>query len=438
MDDFHILAFETSSTLCGVALLSRTAGVTRLSAAAHAGRGEHAERILPMAQGLLDQAGLARRDLSAVAFGQGPGGFTGLRVACGVAQGLAVALGIPVLPVDSLCAVALQGAGEDPDGVHVVLQDARMNEVYAAVYRAAGADWTALQAPALLARADVADWAACGMADWGLQAGGGWTVHGDALQVFPGLGDELAALGARCASTAPDGAHAQAGTIARLAAQAWRQGRAVDAALASPAYVRDKVAYTTAERADGFGGNPQVGAATLTLHDMMPADIDEVAAIEGRVQSFPWTRKNFIDGLAAGYHGWVVRRMGAMLGFALVMDAPDMAHLLVIGVRPDAQRQGVGTRLLRRCVEHCRGSGLPALTLEVRPSNQGAIAFYHRHGFVQAGLRRGYYPAAQGREDAWIMTLSLADAAQANAGQSQVAVAPAGTGPGMAHSRGRS
>ncbi|MFA7475779.1 MAG: tRNA (adenosine(37)-N6)-threonylcarbamoyltransferase complex dimerization subunit type 1 TsaB, partial [Castellaniella sp.] len=350
MDDFHILAFETSSTLCSVALLSRTAGRERLCTARHEGRGAHAERILPMARELLDQAGLGRSGLSAIAFGQGPGGFTGLRVACGVAQGLAVALDVPVLPVDSLCAVALQGAGEDPAGVHVVLQDARMNEVYAAVYRAGGADWITLQAPALLARADVADWAARESAGWGMRAGGGWMAHGDALDVFPGLDHELVALGARSGLRTPEGAHAQAGTIARLAERAWREGRGLDAALASPAYVRDKVAYTTVERAGGQGGNPLVGAATLTLHDMMPADLDEVAAIEGRVQSFPWTRKNFADGLAAGYRGWVVRRMGAMLGFALVMDAPDMAHLLVIGVRPDAQRQGVGERLLRRCV----------------------------------------------------------------------------------------
>lgn len=408
MDDFHILAFETSSTLCGVALLSRTGGRTRLRTAMHEGRAAHAERILPMAQDLLAQAGLGRGELTAVAFGQGPGGFTGLRVACGVAQGLAVALDIPVLPVDSLCAVACQGAGEDPAGVHVVLQDARMNEVYAAVYRAAGSDWTTLQAPALLARADVAAWAGRESAGWGMQAGGGWTAHGDALAAFPGLAGELEALGGRIAAAPPQSAHAQAGTIARLAQRAWSAGRAVDAAQASPAYVRDKVAYTTVERAGGLGGNPQVDAAALTLHDMMPADVNEVAAIESRVQSFPWTRKNFADGLAAGYRGWVVRRMGAMLGFALVMDAPDIVHLLVIGVRPDAQRQGVGAHLLRRCIDHCRQTGLTALTLEVRPSNGQAIAFYCQHGFAQVGLRRGYYPALQGREDAWIMTLTLA------------------------------
>jgi len=408
MDDFHILAFESSSTLCSAALLTHTRGRVRLHVAQREGRNEHAEHVLAMAQGLLAQAGVARQDLAAIAFGQGPGGFTGLRVACGVAQGLAVALGIPVLPVDSLCAIALQGAGSDQPGVHVVLQDARMHEVYAAAYRSTGQDWTTLQAPALLARDDVAAWVAGESAAWAMQAGGVWTVHGDALTVFPGLADELVALGAARSPVTHGPVCAHAATIARLGARAWQAGRAVDAALAAPAYVRDKVAYTTTERAGGLGGNPRTSAGARTLHSMTVADLDEVAAIERQVQAFPWTRQNFSDGLAAGYTGWVVRRMGAMLGFALVMDAPDMVHLLVIGVRPDAQRQGVGTQLLEVCVAHCRQRGRSALTLEVRPSNTQAIAFYQQHGFQQLGLRRSYYPAPRGtREDAWIMTLQL-------------------------------
>ncbi|MFT0534069.1 tRNA (adenosine(37)-N6)-threonylcarbamoyltransferase complex dimerization subunit type 1 TsaB [Castellaniella hirudinis] len=412
MDDFHILSFETSSTLCSVALWSQHAGRVRLYTAQHAGRQDHAERILPLAEGLLAEAGLTRRDLSAVAFGQGPGGFTGLRVACGVAQGLALALDIPVLPVDSLCAIAVQQAGADPAGVQVVLQDARMHEIYAAAYQVQGDDWITVQAPALLARRDVVAWAGQQSAAWAMQAGGGWAVHGDAAQVFDGLAGELSALGAQVSVAAGAPACAQAATVARLAAAAWQKGRALDPALAAPAYVRDKVAYTTVERAQGRGGNPQTDAAQRTVHGMAPGDLDEVAAIERRVQASPWSRQNFADALAAGYRGWVVRRLGAMLGFALVMDAPDMAHLLVIGVRPDAQRQGVGGQLLRCCLDHCRQAGLPALTLEVRPSNTQAIAFYRRHGFAQHGLRRAYYPTGpNGREDAWIMTLNLAPSA---------------------------
>ncbi|MGB6007561.1 tRNA (adenosine(37)-N6)-threonylcarbamoyltransferase complex dimerization subunit type 1 TsaB [Castellaniella sp.] len=408
MDDFHILAFETSSSLCSVALLSQAAGRMRLRVAQHEGRQEHAERILPLAQQLLADAGLSRADLSAVAFGQGPGGFTGLRVACGVAQGLAVALDIPVLPVDSLCALAFQQAGADASGVHLVLQDARMNEIYAAAYQCVEGEWTTLQAPALIARSDATAWVADQSAAWAMRAGSGWAAHGDALDVFPGLAGELRALGAEVAASGDERVCAHASTVARMAARAWQQGRTLDAALAAPAYVRDKVAYTTVERAGGLGGNPQADAARWSVHDMGMTDLDEVAAIERQVQSFPWTRQNFADGLAAGYRGWVVRRLGALLGFALVMDAPDMAHLLVIGVRPDSQRQGVGAELLRYCAAHCHQAGLPALTLEVRPSNIRAVAFYQQHGFRQLGLRRGYYPAAHGaREDAWIMTLTF-------------------------------
>jgi tRNA threonylcarbamoyladenosine biosynthesis protein TsaB len=412
MDDFHILAFESSSTLCSAALFSRVAGRVRLQSAQHDGRSEHTEHILPIAHGLLADAGLCPGDLSAVAFGQGPGGFTGLRVSCGVAQGMAVALGLPVIPVDSLCAIAAQGAGRGAAGVQVVLQDARMNELYAAAYQANGAEWSTLQAPSLLARSDAAAWVAGESAGWGMQAGGGWQVHGDAVGAFDGLADELAALGADLTTTSGP-VTAQASTIARLAAQSWQAGLGgVDAQYAAPAYVRDKVAYTTQERLTGLGGNPAVDARTLTVHDMTATDLDEVAAIERQVQSFPWTRQNFADSLSAGQHGWVVRRMGGMQGFALVLDAPDMAHLLVIGVRPDAQRQGVGSLLLKYCTDHCRRAGLPALTLEVRQSNTRAINFYHRHGFRQVGLRRGYYPAGQGRrEDAWLMTRSVAESA---------------------------
>src|SRR5690606_26591767 len=122
---------------------------------------EHAERLLPMVDQLLQQARLQRTDLSAIAFGQGPGGFTGLRVACGVAQGMAFALGLPVIPVVSLHAAAVRADGDEP--MRVVVQDARMSEVYAAVYGKAIEDpggWHVLHEPVLLDVADVLPWVA--------------------------------------------------------------------------------------------------------------------------------------------------------------------------------------------------------------------------------------------------------------------------------------
>lgn len=410
MNDFYILSLESSSNLCSVALLVNSAGRPGLFEDTHLGRGRHAERVLPMAQDLLEQAGISRQDLSAIAFGQGPGGFTGLRVACSVAQGMAVALGLSLLPVDSLCAIAEQGAGQDQAGVHVVLQDARMGELYAAAYLRQGGSWTSLQAPVLLSQADVQHWAAQESAFWSMHAGSSWVVHGDAPGEFPSLLDDMQALGARPGLVGA-GVAARAGTIAQLAAQAWREGRHVDAADAAPAYVRDKVAYTTLEREQGMGGNPRADSGMTSVHPMRPADLDEVVALECRLQAFPWTRKNFADGLGAGQTGWVVRCMGALQGYAVVLDTPDQLHLMVLGVRPDAQRQGIGSLLMQQCVRHARQAGLPAITLEVRNGNAQAIAFYRKHGFRQLGLRRAYYPAGGGRrEDAWIMTLHLAEA----------------------------
>ncbi|MCZ8411581.1 tRNA (adenosine(37)-N6)-threonylcarbamoyltransferase complex dimerization subunit type 1 TsaB, partial [Achromobacter dolens] len=173
--ELNLLALETSSSRCGVALLRVSHGRLEVAVREHEGSQEHAERLLPMANDLLAEAGLAPAALQAVAFGQGPGGFTGLRVACGVAQGMAMGLGIPVLPVVSHQAVAAQ-AGGGPDDAIVVALDARMNEVYLAVYRQGASPtgepaWDTLQAPLLIAAAEVVPWTAHHLPAWSRSAG---------------------------------------------------------------------------------------------------------------------------------------------------------------------------------------------------------------------------------------------------------------------------
>ena len=135
--ELNLLALETSSSRCGIALLRAADGRLDVTVREHEGSQEHAERLLPMAGELLAEDW--PRALHAVAFGQGPGGFTGLRVACGVAQGMALGLDIPLLPVVSHLAVAAQ-TGAAPGQAVLVALDARMNEVYLAVYRRAGTE----------------------------------------------------------------------------------------------------------------------------------------------------------------------------------------------------------------------------------------------------------------------------------------------------------
>ncbi|MBL0718929.1 tRNA (adenosine(37)-N6)-threonylcarbamoyltransferase complex dimerization subunit type 1 TsaB [Piscinibacter sp. Jin2] len=195
--------------------------------------------LLPALQALLDEAGIAAASLDAIGFGRGPGAFTGVRTACAVAQGLAFGLDKPVLGLDSLLAVAVAawpaGAGPAPGELAWVAVDARMNECYAAAYRrAADGGWLPVEPPGLHAPAALA--ARC------VAAGPVW-IAGNSLEVHAEAWGALAAGPQAVPQARLDGL-----ALLNLARAAWAAGLAVDAALALPLYVRDKVAQTTAER----------------------------------------------------------------------------------------------------------------------------------------------------------------------------------------------
>ena len=136
-------------------------------------------------------------------------------------------------------------------------------------------------------------------------------------------------------------------------------------------------------------------------------DLDAVLAIEFRVCPFPWGRGNFTDSLSSGYPCWVCRLDGELIGYFVLMIAVDEAHLLTISVAEKCQKQGFGARLLQQVMQVARGSGAKILLLEVRPSNVSALALYRHFGFQQIGVRKAYYPAEGGREDALVLTHAL-------------------------------
>lgn len=225
-----LLAIDCSTEVMSIAL-SRD-GVR--STVEGEGGAQASSRLLPDTLALLKAAGCTLQAVDAFAFGRGPGAFTGLRSACSVAQGLALGAGRPVLALDSLLLVAqdaFDDIGETATDVWVAM-DARMDEVYAAHYLRVDGRWQVLHAPMLCRPDDMQRlWAAqpprC--------------VAGSALQAFGERLDTGAAL--RHPHT-----RSRASALARLAEDAWCEGAAVDAALALPVYLRDKVAQTTAER----------------------------------------------------------------------------------------------------------------------------------------------------------------------------------------------
>ena len=224
-----VLAFDTATERISIAL-SAQGRVWQ-----HEGEGgaKASATFLPAVMALLAEAGIRVTDLDAVAFGRGPGAFTGLRTACAVAQGLAYGAGKPVLPIDTLLAIA-EDARRDAEPVQVwSVMDARMDQIYAAQYGYVGAAWQVVDPP-LLIDADGLN------RRW--RTAPPQVVAGNALRVF---GTRLEPADARLA---PDAAPRAVGMLA-LARALWVHGGAVDAAQALPLYLRDKVAETTAERA---------------------------------------------------------------------------------------------------------------------------------------------------------------------------------------------
>jgi [ribosomal protein S18]-alanine N-acetyltransferase len=140
---------------------------------------------------------------------------------------------------------------------------------------------------------------------------------------------------------------------------------------------------------------------------MTGADLDIVAEIEKEVYPHPWTRGNFGDSLAAGYHCWIMECGGAVVGYCVVMIAAGEAHLLNLSIAAGWQRRGLGSEFLSFAVKLARDYGAIRILLEVRPSNHGGRALYTRAGFSEIGLRRGYYPADKGREDAIVLEFGL-------------------------------
>jgi tRNA threonylcarbamoyladenosine biosynthesis protein TsaB len=398
-----ILALETSTTTCGIALLTEHNGVISVRTRELEGVAGHALSVLPLACELIREQGCSKADLSGVAFGQGPGAFTGIRVACGVAQGIGLALGIPLVPIGALNAVAANAASRHPFRLIIAALDARMDEVYLAAFILdPDQGLVTVQQPLLLAGADVSVFVMQREQLWQRDTrargtpcliGEGWKLPQAMSGVPPDwLVDDLTA-------------RPQAYWVAQLAWSAWRGGQTVLPEHAAPLYLRDKVAFTTAERATGQGGNPRARAPEgCALLPMTQSDLAEVHALECAVQAFPWTAGNFAGALQAGHEAWVLRSASGLQGFCLAMLAPDVMHILVIAVDPGQQRRGLGQRLLTQSIETARQRGLEGLLLEVRPSNAQALAFYHSQGFVQIGVRRGYYPTDNGqREDALVM-----------------------------------
>ena len=221
----NLLAIETSTELCSVALLR--GGELFVEEALAENR--HSELLVPMIRKVFERSHLDAKHMDAFAFGQGPGSFTGIRIACGVVQGLAFASSRPVVPVPSLLALAEQSN----ESRVIAALDARMNEAYLAAYARNGDDWDEVIAPRLVDGTMLP-----------ALPGRQWAATGSGFGRLPWLREAYRdTVEMRFEGDLP-----RAGAVARLAARRFARGGGIAAEQAAPLYLRDKVALTTEER----------------------------------------------------------------------------------------------------------------------------------------------------------------------------------------------
>ena len=242
----NILALETSTEYCSVALWQDGAVSERCELVGQ----KHSEVLLAMLDDLLKDAGIRVKQVDGIAFGKGPGSFTGVRIACGVTQGLALGANLNVVGVCTLQALA-EASGKDKV---IAAIDARMSELYLAAYEQREGGWLTVVEPCL-----------CKASDAPLVAGAGWFGVGSGFAV------NEAALSARYGQqlfAVDKQAVPQASAVARLAAIEFARGNAVDAALALPLYLRDKVALKTSERLVSRAPLPLTGEGSIRANGL--------------------------------------------------------------------------------------------------------------------------------------------------------------------------
>jgi tRNA threonylcarbamoyladenosine biosynthesis protein TsaB len=353
----------------------------------------HSSGLLPLAETLLVQAGLAWTDVQGYALGSGPGSFTGLRISCGLIQGLAFAANTPTVAISSFEAWSTAWWAQHQPKAPTVLDigfDARLGEAYAArlLVGPAGMEW--ILEPRVV-------------------------PFTDRVLALPVVHDLRPAAHAHDTITLLDPKSEDfpklvmplAGWVAKIAADDVRcpPARWQRPALLKPLYVRDKVAMTRDERQ----AHPDLSWSLMTDRDLA-----SVMVIEHQAYPFPWTSGNFQDALNAGYEMWVLKERGVMIGYLVWMRVVDEAHLLNFTLSPARQGRGMGSWMLNWLMNEVRKAGMKKLLLEVRPSNLPAIRLYEKFGFATIGVRQGYYPNTVGpqgpgsaqssaRENAFVM-----------------------------------
>ncbi len=396
---YPLLALDTSGLRASVALVTAEA----LDCAVGVAHRGHSQTVLGLAQELLEGAQIRPDELASLVVVHGPGSFTGLRVAVSLAQGIALATACEVVPINALLVSAWQATLHDdrPNGLTVlVAQDARLGEIYSAVYRWEIDQFLMLGQLRLGNAQETLRWFEVvldGATFPVMAAGSAWSAF-----------DALSALACQrgwvvCADAFPRADAAALAVRASNQGQVARLDRLEDL---RPVYLRDKVALNSQEQ-EALRFRKQF--SSLTAFGFQ--EVQELSQLEARLQLTPWSAQSFADAIA---NGCLVRGVtlanepSKVAAYFVLLQVLDEVQLLTIGVDTVWQGRGLGRWLLEQAIVLSKVMGAESMLLEVRQSNAPARALYGHSGFQEIGVRKAYYATATAsREDALVMRLSM-------------------------------
>lgn len=357
-----ILALDCSLDSCSAAILDGARGI--LAARFERMERGQAEKLTPMIRDVMAEANVAPQSLDRIGVTLGPGTFTGIRIGLACAKGLALALNVPVIGIDTLKAIA-SNAGEPSEAI-AVATDARQGQIYLGIYRGG----ETLMAPRRIALEDAS-----------------YILPETPLSVMGGAKAALIAAARRDDLTPRAEADIPfAATFAPLVIEA------------EPAAIPLRPLYL----AESYAKRPR---AKVTIAAAAGEDAARLSELHMACFEIGWSAIDLAQLLAMpGAVALVAMQGDQALGFILLRIAGDEAEIISICTRPASRRQGIGARLIDAAVELLGQQKTPRLLIEVADSNDAALALYRKFGFASVGRRRDYYQHADGRrEDAAIM-----------------------------------
>ncbi len=403
----YVLAFDTSNEVIAIGLgkLKLTDhAVEILDEAKIAAHRASNTQLIPQIDSLLQEHQIAPCDLACICVGRGPGSFTGVRIAMATAKGIACALGLPLIGVSTLDAIAWQACMQGVQGSLLVVGDAMRKEVYPAYFTldSAGVQRTS---PDSVIKAE----------EFSYKSIGADHVTGDALAKY---GDLLEGLGAPL----PEALHTPTGAGLLLALQdAWRRGAADpldahrhDPALLLPVYTRlsdaeenERAVQASPKRANLVQGVQDVASSKkVQFRPLCEEDASHIAALEDdSMGSDAWSVTSVLDELGRRDRiWWVAEDAERLVGYGGALVVGGDAQILKVCVDGAYRRCGIGIEIMSRVAYDAKCLAATTASLEVRLGNKGAQAFYERCGFIHEGVRPHYYSDG---EDAVIMRADL-------------------------------